>query len=268
MSKLTIPGNGALEAAIRSAAARGALGQSFLLTGEGDLTAAARFLAAALQCGAQEPPCGVCNACRKVMENIHPDVITVADPERKTISIDLLRQVRKDAWILPNEGRRKVYIFPDCSLLDPKSQNVLLKVAEEGPEHGVFLFCAENEGQVLPTIRSRCLTWRVAAEEEALSASPQAQELCALLERRNLPGLTAFFSRLESGRCKREELQQLLEEARRQLIQTLVAGGRDRRRLAAQADILEEAVRQLQFNLNVGHVCGGVSVALARSIRS
>ena len=268
MSKLTIPGNETLAAAIRSAAARDALGQAFLLTGEGDLAAAARFLAAALQCAAPEPPCGKCNACRKVMEGIHPDVITVAEPERKTVSIDLLRQVRKDAWILPNEGRRKVYIFPDCALLDSKSQNVLLKVVEEGPAHGVFLFCAENEGQVLPTIRSRCLTWRVAAAEEELVSGPRARELCALLERRDLPGLTAFFSRLESDRCKREDLQQLLEEARQQLVQSLLTGGRDRRRLAAQADILEEAARQLQFNLNVGHVCGGVSVALARLIRS
>ena len=263
----SIPGNEALTAAIRSAAARDALGQSFLLTGPGDLAAAARFLAAALQCAAPNPPCGKCNACRKVAEGIHPDVISVAEPERKTVSVELLRQVRKDAWILPNEGRRKVYIFPDCSLLDQKSQNVLLKTAEEGPPHGVFVFCAENEGQVLPTIRSRCLTWRVGAAEESFAPSPRARELCMLLERRDLPGLTAFFSRLESGRCPREELRQLLEDARRQLIQSLLSGGCDRSRLAAQADVLEEAGRQLQFNLNVGHVCGGVSVALARLIR-
>ncbi|MFR5405504.1 MAG: hypothetical protein ACLTG0_08955 [Oscillibacter sp.] len=82
--------------------------------------------------GEESRPCGVCPACRKVLAGIHPDVITVRDPDHKNIAVDVVRAIRADAYIRPNEGRRKVYVFPDCALLTEQDQNVLLKVVEEG----------------------------------------------------------------------------------------------------------------------------------------
>ena len=142
--KLTIPGEPRLSHRIREAAGRDALGHAAVLSGQGDLTAAARFLAAAIQCRGADKPCGVCPDCRKALRDIHPDVIMVTDPDHKNVSVDVLRRVASGASVLPNEGRRKVYIFPDCSLLDGKAQNVLLKVVEDGPSHAAFLFCAAN----------------------------------------------------------------------------------------------------------------------------
>ena len=53
---------------------RGALSHALLLSGAGDLAAAARYAAAALECTAEQGrPCGVCDACRKVAADIHPD---------------------------------------------------------------------------------------------------------------------------------------------------------------------------------------------------
>lgn len=127
------------------------------------------------------PPCGVCPACRKVLRDIHPDVITVRDPDHKNIAIEVLRSVRSDAYILPNEGRRKIYLFPDCALLDPKGQNVLLKVLEEGPPHAAFLFCAESSALLLPTIRSRCVEWRLSPPSQSSAADSDARQLCELL---------------------------------------------------------------------------------------
>ena len=49
-------------------------------------------------------------------------MITVTDPDHKNVSVDVLRRVASGASVLPNEGRRKVYIFPDCSLLDLSNQ--------------------------------------------------------------------------------------------------------------------------------------------------
>ena len=45
----------------------------------------------------------------------------------------------------------------DCTRLNEKDQNVLLKTVEEGPPYAAFLFCAENASVLLPTIRSRCV---------------------------------------------------------------------------------------------------------------
>ena len=143
---------------IREAATRGTLSHALLLTGSGDRMSAACFAAAALECtGGESRPCGVCPACRKVLAGIHPDVITVRDPDHKNIAVDVVRAIRADAYIRPNEGRRKVYVFPDCALLTEQDQNVLLKVVEEGPPYAAFLFCAENAAVVLQTLRSRCV---------------------------------------------------------------------------------------------------------------
>ncbi|MDE6456762.1 MAG: DNA polymerase III subunit delta', partial [Dysosmobacter sp.] len=122
---------------LRAAAARGALSHALLFTGPGDRPAAARFAAAALQCTgpARSRPCGACPACRKVREDIHPDVTTVRDEAHKFLSVETIRELRRDAYIRPNEGARKVYIFPDCALLTEQDQNVLLKLVEEGPPY-------------------------------------------------------------------------------------------------------------------------------------
>jgi len=262
---------------LRQAARRRALGSAMILSGGGDLSAAARFLAQAMECeSVGDIPCGVCSACRKVRENIHPDVITVVDSEHKMISIDVLRAIRSDAYILPNEGRRKVYIFPDCSLLDSRGQNVLLKVVEEGPSHAAFLFCAENSSLLLQTIRSRCTEWRLG--EAPAADSDTAAELCRLLSRRDKLAVVAFFTNLESSRCKREELQSLLQQCYTCLASALLAAegcgsgeaiscelaaALSKKQLNAAAELMNTYSRQLRFNLNAGHVTGALGAALA-----
>ena len=222
--QLTLPGELRLARRIRKAAGRGTLGHAAILSGRGDLAAAARFLAAAMECEGSGPPCGQCGPCRKVLRGIHPDVITVEDREHKSISLEVLRRTAADAYVLPNEGRRKIYLFPDCGVLEPKSQNVLLKVLEEGPPHAAFLFCAENSMALLPTIRSRAVEWRLAGGSESPGGgAAQAETLCELLCGSSQADLLAFCTELETGRVEREELQALLSEARDLLAEGLAA---------------------------------------------
>ena len=170
---------------LRAAAERRALPHALLFTG-GDGSAAAEFAAAAMECTAEQGrPCGVCHACRKVLSGIHPDVITVQDPEHKLLSAETVRNVRSDAYIRPNEGERKVYVFPDCALLTEADQNILLKTVEEGPPSAAFLFCAESASAVLPTLRSRCVECKLSpAETEETPPSPRAE---AFLRADNAP---------------------------------------------------------------------------------
>ena len=160
---------------IREAAGRGTLSHALLFSGSGDRIAAAQYAAAAMECqGGGQKPCGTCPACRKVFSGIHPDVITVRDEAHKNLSVDTVRQIRADAYIRPNEGARKVYIFPDCTILTEQDQNVLLKIVEEGPPYAAFLFCAENSSVVLQTLRSRCVELKlhpaVTVEKESSEA--------------------------------------------------------------------------------------------------
>ena len=138
---------------LREAAARGTLSHALIFSGPGERTAAARYAAAAMECTAGgERPCLACPDCRKVIRDIHPDVVFVRDEEHAEISVDVVRRARADAFIRPNEGARKIYIFEDCSLLTEKDQNVLLKTVEEGPAYAAFFFCAENAAALLQTI--------------------------------------------------------------------------------------------------------------------
>lgn len=275
--QLVIPGQPRLMERIRAAARRDAMPHAIIFSGQGELVSAARFAAAAMECAAAQPPCGVCPACRKVLRDIHPDVITVLDPEHKNLSMETLRSVRSDAYILPNEGRRKIYIFPDCGLLDPKTQNVLLKVLEEGPPHAAFLFCAANSAVLLPTIRSRAAEWKLAGGGEEAQADTAAAQLMAVLCRHDTAELAAFCTGLENGKTGREELQKLLSDARDLASAGLAAcygaGPGDalsrrlaremgRRRLAAAAQTLDGFCRQCGYNINVGQLTGALAVAL------
>ena len=103
-----------------------------------------------------DKPCLSCPACRKVMANAHPDFITVDDPEKKTVPVDLIRQARGDMYVQPNESDHKIYLFPRAQDMGLPGQNALLKVLEEPPAYGVFILLADNPNKLLPTVRSRC----------------------------------------------------------------------------------------------------------------
>lgn len=134
----------------------------------------ARRLAQRVLCehGGDEP-CGRCAACRKVKGDIHPDLITVCLQEddkgrpRREITVDQIRAVSEDAWVLPNEAERKVYIIREADKMNLAAQNAALKLLEEPPNGAVFLLCATNPALLLPTVRSRCAVLRSAAGEAA-----------------------------------------------------------------------------------------------------
>ena len=179
MKLAALLGNDTLKQRLSALQAKGKLTHSFLLTGpEGSgRHTLARILCAAMQCTAPgERPCGVCPQCRKVLDGAHPDLCIVDDPEKKTIPVKLVRDACTDLYIRPNEGQRKIYLFPRAQDLNQQGQNVLLKSIEEPPPYGTFLLLAEHAEQLLPTIRSRCVELR-------LSPLPEAVLLPALRER-------------------------------------------------------------------------------------
>ena len=109
-------GNDAIKRRLSGAFASGRVAHSYLLcgpAGSGKHTLA-RILCAAMECekDGAAVPCGVCPGCRKALAGIHPDVITVDDPDHKAMTVDPIRAARSDMFIRPNEGRRKIYVIP------------------------------------------------------------------------------------------------------------------------------------------------------------
>ena len=266
---------------IREAASRGTLSHALLFSGSGDLGAAAQYAAAAMECQSGQKPCGTCSACRKVFSGIHPDVITVRDEAHKNLSVDTIRQIRSDAYIRPNEGNRKVYIFPDCTILTEQDQNVLLKIVEEGPPYAAFLFCAENASVVLQTLRSRCVELKLHPAETGEKESSEAGvELCRLLAAGKKGSAAELMVRLEKKRLDRDGLAAMLDQARTILAAALLAqygkapeepeaalaaqlGKRlTKQRIMGTIELLQTYRGACAYNVGVSHVLGALAVEL------
>ena len=282
MALFGLPEKEPAAARIREAAARGTLSHALLFTGSGDCEAAARYAAAAMECEAEGTrPCGVCRACRKVAEDIHPDVITVRDPDHKNIAVDVVRSIRADAYIRPNEGRRKVYLFPDCALLTEQDQNVLLKIVEEGPPYAAFLFCAENPSQVLQTLRSRCVEVKLRpGTEEDGEPSEAAEALCRAIGSRRRGAVAELAVRLEKKKLDREALAAMLERSRASFAAALLSlygrqpGEMDREiapflaknltktQIMSTIELLQKYHGECAYNVGPGHVLGALAAEL------
>lgn len=159
----TLLGNEQLKRNLALSLAKGHIAHFYLICGpqgSGKRTLA-RLLAAAILCQEPQRPCLCCRVCRKVLDSNHPDFITVDDPEKKTVTVDLIRQARADLYVQPNESDHKIYLFPRAQDMGLPGQNALLKVLEEPPAYGVFLLLTDNPDKLLPTVRSRCTELRL-----------------------------------------------------------------------------------------------------------
>lgn len=165
-------GNRQLKENLLSGIARGSISHFYLIAGpkgSGKMTLA-RLLSAAILCQGEQKPCMDCTACRKVMADTHPDLITVRDPEHKTVPVRIIREVREEMFVRPNEADKKIYLLPQEMGIE--GQNALLKILEEPPKHGVFILLTDNEESLLPTVRSRCTLLRLQSlPEDVLRAA-------------------------------------------------------------------------------------------------
>jgi DNA polymerase-3 subunit delta' len=150
-------------------------GGSYLFIGPKGVgkTMAARFFAMAVNCLATSSrPCGHCEACVKILENVHPDLLTLSpEPKKQTISIEQIRQIQETLAFAPYEGKRRLVIIEPADRLGPEAANALLLTLEAPPAHTIFILVTATPYALLDTIRSRC---------QIIRFSPLTQE--ALLE--------------------------------------------------------------------------------------
>lgn len=269
-------------ARLRAAAARGALGHALIFSGAGDRLTAARYAAAALECTGTDKPCLACAHCRKVLADIHPDVTTVRDDEHAEIAVDVIRAVRTDAFIRPNEGKCKIYLFPDCTVLNEKDQNVLLKTVEEGPPYAAFFFCAESGSALLPTIRSRCVEVKLPPDGTETGGSERAGVFARVLAEGRGAERTAFLVQLETAKLSRETLGALFEQTRvlfaealcalcgappqtprdGETLRILTTSRLTKAQILGTIELLETYRNHCNYNVGVGPLLGGLAVEL------
>lgn len=142
---------------------------------------ALRLAAAAVCTRGHDVPCGECRACRKAFSGIHPDIVTVSrlsddkGKRKREIVVEQIRSLVTDAYVLPNEAERKVYIIDEADTMNLAAQNAALKLLEEPPRGVIFLLCTQNPSQLLPTVRSRCAELGSSVAES--TADPETAKL-------------------------------------------------------------------------------------------
>lgn len=137
--------------------------------------------------------CNSCPDCAKAQNGIHPDII-VHDPlsqGEKTFKINLVREIRTDAYILPNEAKHKVYILKNADKMNIQAQNALLKIIEEPPSFARFILICDSRASMLETILSRVTPFNLGADDYSLTAENEqkADELANNLSKA-LAGVT------------------------------------------------------------------------------
>lgn len=120
----------------------------------------AKAAAAALGCmadkaTAKEFPCGKCLHCTKVARNVSPDVIFVNRGDKATLGVEVIRELKSDIYIAPNEAPFKVYIIEEADKMTVQAQNAFLLSLEEPPAFVVFFLLVETPEDLLETVRSR-----------------------------------------------------------------------------------------------------------------
>src|SRR5882762_1880106 len=103
----------------------------------------------------------------RILIQTHPDVLIIPpDPPQMLVKVDQVRRVIANIYYRPAEARERVYIFTTSAFMK-EAANSLLKILEEPPEFATLFLLAENPGALLPTIRSRCVTFTLAPLESS-----------------------------------------------------------------------------------------------------
>jgi len=122
----------------------------------------------------QHLPCDICNSCRWVNADEHPDFFPLSpisdDTEEGTESSKAKKKITPSQWIkiaqireqqsswliTPQVGRYRVCIIEPAEALQLAAQSALLKILEEPPAWLRFILVSNTNKRLMPTIRSRC----------------------------------------------------------------------------------------------------------------
>ena len=168
----TFTGNSQAKALLSAAVDSGRFPHALLIegpAGSGKRMLAHLFAKAAV-CTAPEKPCGVCAQCLKA-ETGHVDITVLqGDGSAKSLSVAIIRELREQASVVPNEAAHKVVVIADADCMNVQAQNALLKILEEPPQYMLFVLTAKSRTAFLPTVQSRCVCVSVlgVTEQEAL----------------------------------------------------------------------------------------------------
>ncbi len=131
----------------------------------------ARFIANALVCTGDNKPCSVCPDCIKAQGKGHPDIFETdgIKGKSKSFTVDAVREIRDDAFVIPNESDKKIYILKNGHNMNEQAQNAILKILEEPPSYVYFIIVTESKSTMLETVLSRVQVYSLLSDEGVIT---------------------------------------------------------------------------------------------------
>lgn len=221
---------------ITTALQSGTLSHALILEGGAahSRLAAAKEIAMAVLCESENRPCRSCSKCKKVQSDIHPDIhLLEKDEKSNMIKVEPIRELKKKATVLPNDGQKSIFIINSAELMNPQAQNALLKIFEEPARHLLFILCCGAKSSLLDTIISRATSYSLGEEIINPDDNPEteksrllAQELAFCIADENE---VSFLKKIAPMQKNKELFRHTLESLRLILRDCIVIqhGGKD-----------------------------------------
>lgn len=164
-----VPGQAHAVEVLRQAVERDEVSHAWAFVGPAGVgqEAAGRWLAAALNCGSFQPPCGACDICSRCLRGAYPALVEFSPNGAFHRKEEVLEQWLHTAFRSLGEGRTKVLRIIDADRMNEPAANAFLKGLEEPPPNTVWILEIADPEEMPDTILSRCRVVRFTAWESA-----------------------------------------------------------------------------------------------------
>ncbi|MCQ2547983.1 MAG: hypothetical protein MJ145_03150 [Clostridia bacterium] len=160
--------------------------------------------------------CDTCIHCHKINHGNYEDLYIVDN--EGSIKDEDINALQNFLLVKANEGDRKFAIINKADTMTEKAKNRLLKTLEEPNPGTMIILLSENVENLLDTIRSRCVMFRLnpSGTDELMTNGETMEKAKALIE---ILSSDAYFHRalqeIGKGFTKAEEVEELLETMER-----------------------------------------------------
>lgn len=223
----------------------------------------------------EHKPCGICDACHKVINCSHPDIMIIEGSTASgIIGVDDIRELIRNSVLSSNESDSKVYILKNSHLMNKQAQNALLKSIEEPVQNILYILDSENYDMFLDTIKSRCSVLKLNSSndffiENADELIATAQNIYEAMVKKNDFEFLVVLESLAS--LKRNEINFILYKVYDMLIDSLknnnssnnfkIKAKNKMKNILKYADIIFEAISDNKLNININLIIAKIAAS-------
>lgn len=149
----------------------------------------------------------------------HPDLLIIQPIDGK-YNLENIRQIDKWASQKPFSANYKLAVIENAELLTIECQNKLLKLIEEAPTASQLILITSNFYKLLPTVRSRLISFRSGTSDNTLN-----KESIALIKEFLLEKSLIARQNLTEKICESAEASRIVESIISELIELKAVKG-------------------------------------------